>query len=71
MSKILIAVCDADTAYGKRLGEWITLGKGGQLRGYSFSAPGQFLEFQKTETPDVVLLGAGFWEDARITGQAA
>lgn len=71
MSKILIAVCDADAAYGRKLGEWITLEKGGQLCGCSFSLPEQFLEFQKTETPDVALLGAGFWENAQIAGQAA
>lgn len=71
MSKILIAVCDADAAYGRKLGEWITLEKGGQLRGCSFSAPEQFLEFQKACAPDVVLLGAGFWEDAEIIGLAA
>lgn len=71
MSKVLIAVCDADAAYGRKLGEWITLGKGGDLAGCSFSSPGQFLEFQKTKAPDVALLGQGFWEDAQIAGQAA
>lgn len=71
MGKILIAVCDADAAYGRKLGEWITLEKGGKLRGCSFSTPEQFLEFHKTGEPDAVLLGPGFWEDAEIIGLAA
>lgn len=69
MRKISIAVCDTNAAYSSKLGEWITLEHGRQSLGYSFSTPEGFLEFQKTKKVDVVLLGTGFWEDARITGQ--
>lgn len=69
MRKISIAVCDTDRTYGQKLGEWISLEKGGRVCGSSFSTPENFLEFQKKGEVDVVLLGSGFWEEPAITAQ--
>lgn len=69
MKKISVAVCDTDQAYGKKLGEWISLEKGERLRGCSFSGPEGFLEFRKEQKTEIVLLGTGFWEDVRILEQ--
>ena len=69
MRKISIAVCDTDRTYGQRLGEWLSLESGDRVCGSSFSAPENFLEFQKEGEVDVVLLGSGFWEEPAITAQ--
>ena len=69
MRKISIAVCDTDRTYGQRLGEWLSLERGDRVCGSSFSAPENFLEFQKEGEVDVVLLGSGFWEEPAITAQ--
>ncbi len=69
MRKISIAVCDTDKTYGQKLGEWISLEKGGRAFGSSFSTPESFLEFQKKGTVDIVLLGNGFWEEPAIAAQ--
>lgn len=66
MSKVIIAVCDVDGTYGDRLGEWISLENKGKFQGIPFSSPDRFLEYQREQTPDVVLLGNGFWESAQI-----
>lgn len=60
MRKISIAVCDTDQAYGEKLGEWISLERKEQLLGCCFSSPEHFLEYQKCQEPDIVLLGKGF-----------
>ena len=70
MRKISIAVCDANEAYSRKLGEWIALEQGERILGYSFFTPESFLEFQRSKKVDVVLLGTGFWEDAGIAEQA-
>lgn len=69
MRKILIAVCDTEAAYAKKLGEWISLEKGGCFSVHLFFSPESFLEFQKTSSLDVALLGSGFWEDSRVASQ--
>lgn len=69
MSKITIAVCDTDKTYGQKLGEWISLEKGGRVFGSSFSTLEGFLEFQKKGRVDIVLLGNGFWDEPAITAQ--
>lgn len=60
MRKIMIAVCDTDTAYGERLGEWISLENEGKFLGVFFSAWECFLESYQSHIPDIVLLGKGF-----------
>lgn len=69
MRKISIAVCDADQAYGERLGEWISLENKEGLFGCCFSSPEHFLEYQKNQEQDIVLLGTGFWEEPEILKQ--
>lgn len=66
MRKILIAVCDKDGAYGEKLGEWVSLQKGGKMQGVSFSSPERFLEYHRSRKQDIVLLGKGFTDDPQI-----
>ncbi len=66
MKKISVAVCDADKAYGERLGAWLSLERKGRLAGASFSSPGLFLEGAREEKPDIVLLGPGFWGEEEV-----
>lgn len=68
MRKILVAVCDTEQAYGEKLGEWLSLEKGEELQSCYFSSPESFLEFQKTQKADVVLLGDGFPEELSKSG---
>ncbi len=63
MKKIVIAVCDADQAYGERLVAWISLEHKERFFGCCFSEAGSFLEHLKAQKPDIVLLGKGFLED--------
>ena len=77
MRKILIAVCDEDSSYGEKLAEWISSQKGEKLRCVSFCSPERFLEYLNSQSLDIVLLGAGFWEEPQVCeeilrqGQAA
>ena len=66
MKKIVIAVCDADQAYGERLVAWISLEHKERFFGCCFSEAGSFLEHQKAQKPDNVLLGKGFLEDTEF-----
>ena len=69
MKKIMIAVCDIDGAYGEKLGEWISLEHGERLLGSFFSSPEYFWNSYVRQMPDIVLLGDGFLEDARIRAE--
>lgn len=69
MRKISIAVCDSDQAYGEKLGEWISLERKEGLLGCCFSSPEHFLEYQKNQEQDIILLGTGFWENPEIIKQ--
>lgn len=69
MKKISIAICDSGQSYGERLGEWISLEKKDRLTGCCFSSPESFLEYQKQQEPDIVLLGNGFCENSEIRKQ--
>lgn len=69
MKKISIAICDTEQAYGEKLGEWISLEKREDMKSYCFSSLNAFLEFQRKEELDIILLGKGFWGNARIIDQ--
>ncbi len=69
MKIISIAVCDINETYGKRLGGWISFEKKERLKGYCFSSPENFLEFQKVQNIEVVLLGDGFYENSYLIEQ--
>ena len=66
MKKILIAVCDMDGSYGKKLGEWISLQRGERITSVSFSSPECFLEYHNCTKQDIVLLGRGFYDNPQI-----
>ncbi|MCI8484156.1 MAG: hypothetical protein HFH41_07435 [Lachnospiraceae bacterium] len=69
MKKISIAICDAEQAYGEKLGEWISLEKQEEMKSYYFSSLSVFLEFQRIQELDVILLGKGFWGNIQIIEQ--
>ncbi|MCI9081663.1 MAG: hypothetical protein HFI70_04975 [Lachnospiraceae bacterium] len=62
MKKIMIAVCDTDTAYGERLGEWISLENEDKFSGVFYSAWEYFKESLSSQIPDIVLLSKDFLE---------
>ncbi|MCI9531887.1 MAG: hypothetical protein HFH38_09085 [Lachnospiraceae bacterium] len=74
MKKIVIAVCDADQAYGERLAAWLSQENKERFFGCCFQEAGSFLEYRKVRRPDIVLLGEGFlgspevWE--QVQGEA-
>ncbi len=63
---MILAICDADQAYGEKLGEWIFVERGERFLGCCFSQPEAFLAYYEGQKPDIVLLGEGFLEDPRI-----
>ncbi|MEY8391196.1 hypothetical protein D3Z36_04490 [Lachnospiraceae bacterium] len=63
MRKIMIAVCDTDAAYGKKLGEWISLEHEEKFTGVSFSSVQCFQESCSSQNADIVLVGKQFLED--------
>ncbi len=69
MRKILIAVCDSDSSYGEKLGEWFSLQRGEKLQSMFFSSPESFWESYGSRKPDIVLLGTGFLNHSGICEQ--
>lgn len=60
MKKVTVAICDVQDAYRERLAEYLMHKRAGQLQVYTFSLQHVFLEKEKDETFDIILLGKGF-----------
>ena len=64
------ALHEVDIQYlWEKLGEWISLEHGERLLGSFFSSPEYFWNSYVRQMPDIVLLGDGFLEDARIRAE--
>lgn len=60
MSKLMVAVCDADDGYRKRFVTYLVEHKAGEITVHAFSAPELFLEALKEQKFDLAIVGKGF-----------